>query len=221
MKKTPANLVRLAMLFAVALVVSNVVTAKTVDTHIPFLTSTLSFPGAVFCYAVTFLATDVVGELWGKKEAQTIVWTGLVCQVLACLIIVLTGLLPAADAGVQDAYDVLLGQNAIFVTASLCGYALSQSADVAIFHRVRAWALSKFGEGRKMRWLWNNVSTMTAQALDTVVFIAIAFGVGSGWLFDPSMWPTLAGMMVGQYLVKLALAALDTPLFWLLTREKS
>ena len=54
-------------------------------------------------------------------------------------------------------------------------------------------------------------STMTSQIIDTVVFIGIAFGIGFGWLFDSAMLPQLGAMMVGQYLLKFCLAAIDTP----------
>ena len=60
---------------------------------------------------------------------------------------------------------------------------------------------------------------MTSQIIDTVVFIGIAFGIGFGWLFDAAMLPQLGAMMVGQYLCKFALAALDTPIFYFLTRS--
>ena len=60
---------------------------------------------------------------------------------------------------------------------------------------------------------------MTAQIIDTVLFIGISFGLGFGWLFDPAMLPQLGAMMVGQYLLKFCLAALDTPFFYLLTRK--
>ena len=83
MKKTPEGLLALGMLFAVALVLSNVVAAKVVATAIPFPGGTLAFPGAVFCYAITFLATDVVGEIWGKREARAVVRWGFAAQVLA------------------------------------------------------------------------------------------------------------------------------------------
>ena len=100
-----------AMVFAVALVISNVVTAKTIATGIPLFGSTIALPGAAVCYAITFLMTDVVGEVWGRKEAQAIVYAGFGCQVLATVLIVLTQMLPAVSPDMQHAYDLLLGQN--------------------------------------------------------------------------------------------------------------
>ena len=220
MKKTTTNLMLCAMVFAVALVISNVITAKTVQTGIPLFGSTILVPSAVICYCVTFLMTDVIGEIWGKKEARTVVLGGFACQVLATCLILIGQALPAADAGMQSAYDMLLGQNAVFVVASMMGYLLSQSWDVFVFHKIRDRILANGGTARS-RWIWNNASTMTSQLIDTVVFIGIAFGIGFGWLFDPALIGQLGAMMVGQYLCKLVLAAVDTPVFYFLTRNAS
>lgn len=219
MQKNQKNLMLCAMVFAVSLVISNVVTAKTIQTGIPLFGSTIVLPGAAVCYAITFLMTDVVGEIWGRREAQTIVNWGFACQVLATLLILLTQALPAADPGMQEAYVALLGQNVVFVIGSMTAYLLSQSWDVFIFHRIRNALLARHPQGSGWRWLWNNGSTMTSQVIDTVVFITISFGIGFGWLFDPAMLPQLGAMMVGQYLLKFGLAALDTPLFYLMTRK--
>ena len=143
---------------------------------------------------------------------------GFVCQVIAMCLIIIGHVLPAADPAMQGAYDMLLGQNAVFVIASMTAYLLSQSWDVFIFHRIRNRVLANGGSARS-RWIWNNASTMTSQIIDTVVFIGIAFGIGFGWLFDAAMLPQLGAMMVGQYLCKFVLAALDTPFFYLLTRK--
>lgn len=219
MRKTQKNLLLCGMVFAVSLVIANVVTAKTIQTGIPLFGSTIALPGAAVCYAITFLMTDVVGELWGKKEAKVIVLCGFICQVLATALIILTQKLPAVDAEMQGAYDMLLGQNIVFVIGSMVAYFASQSWDVFIFHKIRERVLGNGGSGG-MRWLWNNASTMTSQIIDTVIFIGIAFGIGFGWLFDAEMLPSLGAMMVGQYVLKFCLAIVDTPFFYLMTRRE-
>ena len=218
MRKTQEGLLALGMLFAVALILSNVVAAKVVATSIPFPGGTLAFPGAVFCYAITFPATDVVGEVWGRREARAVVRWGFAAQLLAAALLLFTQALPAASPEVQGAYRTLLGQNWAFAGASLVAYAISQSWDVFVFHRIRDRVLARHPDGRSRRWIWNNASTMTSQLLDTVVFVGLAFGLGLGWLLDPAMRPALFSLMLGQYLVKIVLAALDTIPFYLLTR---
>lgn len=220
MKKTNSNLIGINMVFVVALVISNVVTAKLFATGINLFGTALTLPGAALCYAITFLATDVIGEIWGKKEANRTVRWGFVGQVLATLLIILTQYLPAADPEAQAAYDRLLGQNWIFVIGSMVAYFASQSWDVFFFHKIRDKFIEKHGSTEGGRWIWNNASTMTSQIIDTVLFIGISFGIGFGWFFDRAMWPSLFAMMLGQYALKFILAALDTPFFYLLTRRK-
>lgn len=219
MKKTISNLIGINMVFVVALVISNVVTAKLFATGITLFGNPLTLPGAALCYAITFLATDVIGEIWGKQEANRTVRWGFVGQVVATLLIILTQYLPAADPEAQFAYERLLGQNWVFVIGSMVAYFASQSWDVYFFHKIRDKYIAKHGESASGRWIWNNASTMTSQIIDTILFIGISFGFGFGWFFDRAMWTTLAGMMIGQYALKFILAALDTPFFYLLTRR--
>lgn len=218
MKKTNNSLILCNMLFAVSLVIANVVTAKTVDTGIPLFGGTIQLPGAAVCYAITFLMTDVIGEIWGKREANVCVRWGFIAQILATALIIFTQKLPAVSSEMQGAYEMLLGQNYIFVIGSLVAYYVSQTWDVWVFHKIRDKYIAKHGSTEGGRWIWNNASTMTSQIFDTVIFIGISFGFGFGWLFDAEMRPALWSMMIGQYILKFILAALDTPIFYLLTR---
>ena len=210
----------LGMVFAVALVLSNVVAAKVVSLALPFGLGRIAFPGAVFCYAITFLATDIAGERWGRATAAAFVRWGFAAQVLAALLLLFTGALPAIDPDVQSAYGRLLGVNWMFAASSLAAYAVSQSADVAVFHRLRGAVLARVPGAHGRRWIWNNLSTMTAQLLDTVVFVGLAFGAGLGWLSTAAGRRDLAALMLGQYAVKVVLAALDTPVFYLFTQRR-
>ena len=220
MKKTNSNLIGINMVFVVSLVISNVVTAKLFRTGLNLFGAPLSLPGAALCYAITFLSTDIIGEIWGKEEANRTVRWGFVGQMVATALIILTQHLPAADPDAQAAYDRLLGQNWIFVIGSMVAYFASQSWDVFFFHKIRNKYISEHGSTAGGRWIWNNCSTMTSQIIDTVLFIGIAFGIGFGWLFNREMWPNLGAMMIGQYGLKFILAALDTPVFYLLTRRR-
>lgn len=220
MKKTNSNLIGINMIFVVSLVISNVVTAKLFRTGINLFGAPLSLPGAALCYAITFLSTDVIGEIWGKEEANRTVRWGFVGQMVATALIILTQHLPAADQEAQAAYDRLLGQNWIFVVGSMVAYFASQTWDVYFFHKIRDNYIAKHGDTKGGRWIWNNGSTMTSQIIDTVLFIGIAFGIGFGWLFKPEMWSSLFAMMIGQYCLKFILAAFDTPFFYLLTRKR-
>lgn len=216
-KKSDSLLHILITIFVVALVISNVVTSKLWATGITLFGVPLTMPGAAVCYALTFLVTDIIGEIWGKKQANKTVLYGFIGQIFSSLLILLTQYLPAASAETQVAYETLLGQSWIFVIGSLVAYYVSQSWDVFIFHKVRDKYIAKHGSTKGGRWIWNNLSTMTSQILDTVIFIGISFGLGFGWFFDVAMLPVLFCMMLGQYVFKALLALLDTPIFYFVT----
>lgn len=219
MKKTSKNLDILRTLFVVSLVISNVVTGKLFYTGLHLFGVTVTLPGAVLCYAITFLVTDVIGEIWGKREADKTVLYGFIGQIVATVLIILTRYIPAADDSMQRAYVQLLGQNYVFVIGSMVAYYASQTWDVYIFHKVRDIFIKKQGTNEN-RWIWNNISTATSQMIDTALFTLLSFGIGLGWLADKEMRKVLAAMVVGQYVYKLLLAVLDTPVFYLLTRDR-
>lgn len=221
MKKTEKNLSLLYVLFVTFLVTANAMASKVFNTG-------LSLPGGIpitltvgaICYPFTFLITDIIGEVWGKKESQKAVLYGFICQIVSTLFIIIARYLPAVDDGVQGAYVTMLGQNWVFVVASLTAFLISQSWDVFIFHKIRDAYINKRGTTRGGRWIWNNASTMTSQLFDSVIYVAIAFGLGFGWFFNKDMRGTLIAMIIGQYVVKVVIAALDTPFFYLFTNKK-
>ena len=85
MKKTDKNYSILLTLFVISIVIANVVGARTITTGIHLGPITLSTSGGAITYAVTFLCTDIVGEIWGRKKAQSMVFFGFVGQIFAPL----------------------------------------------------------------------------------------------------------------------------------------
>ena len=207
MRKTEKNLMLVNAIFLTSLLVANVVSSKIVSFW------GLTVPAAIVAYPLTFLMTDVIGEIWGKEEANKTVKLGFICQMVSLVLIGGAILLPVAPfADNQAQFTAILGSSFRVVFASMVGYLVSQSWDVWIFHKVRNWYIKKHGTTKGGRWIWNNASTMTSQIIDTAIFITIAFaGV------VPNMW----SMILSQYLVKFVYALLDTPFFYLLTRKRS
>lgn len=201
MKKTERNLILLNCIFIVGLVISNIVAAKVISFW------GLVAPAAIVIYPITFLITDIVGELWGREEANRTVRLGLICQVFSLLLIAAAIALPVAPfADNQAAFVAILGNTFRMVLASLAAYIAAQSWDVFVFHRLKEHkALGKH------KWLRNNASTMTSQMIDTAIFITIGFyGV------VPNIWV----MVISQYIIKFVFALLDTPIFYALTRKR-
>ena len=197
MQKTDKNLLILNGIFITSLLIANVVSAKIVTF------GGLVIPAAIVAYPLTFLMTDVIGEIWGKEQANQSVKLGFICQIISLVLIGLSILLPVAPfADNQAEFKGIMAQSFRVVAASLVAYYCSQSWDVWVFHKIR-----EKGTGNK--WLRNNLSTMTSQIIDTAIFITIAF-IGT----VPNIW-----VMIGsQYLIKCIYALLDTIPFYYLTR---
>ncbi len=204
MRQTNWNLAVLLAIMVAAVISSNVAAERLIDIGIG------QVPGGILCFAVTFLVSDVINEIWGKDTATKAVLLSIVAQISATVLFVITGLLPCKDAMVDSAYDKLLGCSVWFTLGGLIGYAVAQFLDVLIFQKLRE-------KQSRMKWLRNNVSTIVSQAVDSIIFLFIGFGIGNGWLWNGNA-VMLCQMFGLQVLAKFVLAVLDTPLFYYLTR---
>lgn len=199
MKKTEQNLQILIGIFVVSLIVANIISAKIVSF------CGLVIPAAIVAYPLTFLITDIIGEIWGKDMANRTVKIGFICQLVSIVLIGLSILLPVAPfADNQAEFVGIMKSSFRVVAASLVAYLVSQSWDVWLFHKLKEKCNGKY------KWLRNNASTLTSQMIDTAIFITIAFlGV------VPNIWV----MILSQYLIKAFYALFDTIPFYLLTKN--
>ncbi|KGP71418.1 queuosine precursor transporter [Pontibacillus yanchengensis] len=193
-------LMYLNALFVGLLILSNILGVKL------FSVGGFVLPAAVIVYVVTYLVTDVIGEVYGREAASKTVKAGFVTQVVAMLFILVAIALPSAPFFEQQAeFQSILGGSFRVMLASLASYLVSQHTDVAIFHKL------KQKHGANKLWLRNNVSTMTSQLLDTVVFISIAF-------YGTVPMSALLAMIGTQYAFKWMVAIIDTPIAYALVK---
>ena len=146
------------------LLLCNIQVLKTVELF--GLTTTL---GNVL-YASVFLATDLLSEFYGKKEARKGVLLGFVALVMMVAYMqIALYFKPAPDDFAQPHLAALFGFLPRIALASMVAYLISQIHDVWAFHAI------KERTGNKLLWLRNNASTMVSQLLDSVIFCVIAF----------------------------------------------
>ena len=203
----PVPRLGLVALFVTALVTSQVTAAKLVGVELPFALplagETLLVPAAAFAYAVTFFGSDCYAELYGRQAATQLVNVAFLMNFVLLGLVWLAIAAPVfapASAVDQAAFSQVLGASTGIVAGSLLAYLVSQNWDVFVFHRIRAYT-----DGDRL-WLRNLGSTLTSQFIDTLIFITVAFVVFQG--LPPG---EAAGLVVGQYLVKVGVAVLDTP----------
>lgn len=188
-------------IMASLIVVANILAVKLV-TFGPFVV-----PAGVLVFSVTFLITDLLSEIWGKKYARIAIWSGMIASVfmmLSALIAINWSIAPFM-ADFQGSYEAVLGFTPRLVIASIIAYLISQHHDVWSFH----WWKKKT-KGKHL-WLRNNASTLVSQALDSSIFASIAF-----WGITP-IWP----IIIGNFVVKAIIALVDTPfMYWVLAITK-
>jgi len=190
-----------------ALFVTFVVLTNTVGVKL-FTLAGVTLPVSIIWYPLTFLVTDIVSEVYGARRARYLVITGFAMSLLL-LGFTLAGIaLPAASFYALDReYAQIFGPIWRLLFASMAAYLLAQLVDVQLFH---FW--KRVTRGRHL-WLRNNASTMVSQLVDSftvnMIFLYKNPAVFQGTLGD------LLGIILGVYVVKVLIAAADTPLCYL------
>ena len=159
----------------------------------------LFVPAGVLAYSITFVCTDVISEIWGKERAKQTVLGGFIALVCVLLLIQLSLIWPKAPFWTNETgFESVLGSTSRIIIASFIAYLISQYHDVWAFH------LWKRVTNNRHLWLRNNLSTVVSQFLDSLIFISIAF------YGQMPIWP----MIIGQWVIKCIIAALDTPVVY-------
>ncbi len=161
----------------------------------------------IFAYPLTFLMTDAIGEVYGKKKAMQVVYAALLAQILVLLLTWISVVLPPADRYAFNAeYTTIFGGSIRMIIASLIAFMAAQLHDVWAFEFWR-----KKTNGKHL-WLRNNASTFVSQAIDTLLFMFIAFyGIS-----DKFTVPFILELSLTYWGLKLVFAALDTPFVYAL-----
>ena len=200
--------VTFAALFVTCLLTANIMAAKLISVGGVVLTA------GIVVFPVSYIVGDVLTEVWGYAAARRVIWLGFACNALMVAAIWLGGEIPSAPFWKGGAaYTEILGQTPRILLASFVAYLFGEFAN--------SYVLAKMKIVTRGRWLWTRTigSTVVAQALDTTVFVALAFGgaVPAG---------ALTGIMAGQWIAKVLYEAAATPLTyaavaWLKASERT
>lgn len=185
-------------LFAGLLVIASVLAVKVTGA------GGVMMPAGFLAYSITFLITDLTSEVFGKAAAKRVVLGGFIALAFSTLMVFIANTLPwheyLKEKPVVAGFANVMSQNYRIVLGSLVAFLVSQFHDVWAYHLLR-----KKTHGKHL-WLRNTLSTSVSQLIDTTIFISIAFaGVFPKWYL----------MIPAQYVVKVAIAVLDTPFVYL------
>ena len=184
------------------------------------LTIPMPLAVGVLPYPLTFLCTDFISEIYGRRRANFVVWVGFALNLWLVVILWVGGLLPGFDQPVPDASGRLpvffeVRQLALgAVTASMIAYLVAQLVDVQVFH---FWKNLTHG---KHLWLRNHGSTLVSQFVDSFAVITITHFYARGLPVDESapIWPQLWTFIFTAYVFKATVALVDTVPFYLGSR---
>ena len=186
--------VSVAALFVTCLLTANILAPKLI------LVFGFAVTVGVIVFPLSYVVGDVLTEVWGYAVARRVIWIGFACNAFMAAALWLGGLVPPAPFWTgQAAWEQTFAQTPRIVVASFVAYLVGEFANSFVLARMK---VATHG-----RWLWMRTigSTLVGQALDTAVFITVAFaGVLPGGV--------LASLVLGQWLVKVLYESVATPL---------
>jgi queuosine precursor transporter len=196
----------LAGIFIASLVACNLIFQK-FFTWSPFGIYTFEISVGIIPYPVTFLVTDIISEIYGRKKANQVVTAGLVTSIFVFLIIMLSIQAEATNWSPvnNEIFSKVFGLTGISVGASMAAYLIAQYIDIRIFH---FWKNLTHG---KHLWLRNNGSTILSQLVDTATVLLLLSSAGA------IGWEKFGTLLLNGFLFKVLVALFDTPFFYLFT----
>ena len=192
----------LAALFVATLVVCNLIANKFVTVDLGFHTFVIS--AGVLPYPLTFLITDLLSEIYGRKRTSQVVYSGFFALALVLFVLYLGHSFDAIENSPinNEQFDEVFANSWRVICSSMIAYLVAQLVDVRLFH---FW--KKLTYGRHL-WLRNNASTVLSQGVDTSLVVIVLFaGVES--------FNTILQYIISGWLFKILCAFVDTPLFYL------
>jgi uncharacterized integral membrane protein (TIGR00697 family) len=196
----------LAGVFIASLVACNLIFQK-FFTWSPFGIYTFEISVGIIPYPITFLVTDIISEVYGRKKANQVVTAGLITSVFVFLIIMLAVKVEATPWSPvsNETFSKVFGLTGISVGASMAAYLIAQYIDIRIFH---FW--KKLTNGKHL-WLRNNGSTILSQLVDTATVLLLLSSAGA------ISWDKFWALLLNGFLFKVIVALFDTPFFYLST----
>lgn len=192
---------------ALSVIGANIQVTKTVE----LLGFTTSLGNAM--YTGIYLATDLLNEKYGAKEARRSVWTGFFIMLAFTVTMQLALMVqPHETDWAQQPLQEIFGIMPALLLVSFTAFLISQQLDVSIYQ----WIKKKL-PGRNYLWVRNNGSTIISQLVDTAIFTFLMTDIFSWGIFPREV---AFSIFVSSYLIKVLVSTLDTPFIYFMTKTK-
>jgi hypothetical protein len=193
MQKSFKHIDSITALFVAVILISNVASTKILDL------GWFVFDGGTLLFPVSYIFGDILTEVYGYKRSRKVIWLGFFSAFLMSATFMVVGKLPAAgEWQLQEAYDAILGLTPRIVVASLIAFLAGEFSNSYVLAKLKI-----LTEGRHL-WIRTIGSTAVGQAVDTMLFVGVAFwGIHSGGL--------LVSIIISNYVFKCGIEAALTP----------
>lgn len=159
-------------------------------------------------FASTFLVTDIISELYGKKDAKRAVNIGIVTSIIFIVFsqwwLLYT---PSENDFAMGAMKTIFSNTPRLMITSMVVYAIVQQFDVWAYHKWWELTEKKSGDSKKYLWVRNNGSTLVSQFLNDLLF---TFGAFWG-VYDLK---TLISIVLSSYVIFIVTSLADTPFIY-------
>ncbi len=200
---------------AIAIILANIQVLKVIN--FPFFPEPMAL-GTILFISI-FLCTDILNEYFDKKSATKCLYLGISAYLFSTILMFLTISLKPIDPSLNEAwawsFDMHKAIQTIFlpqfpiITASIFAFFLSQKIDIFIFSYLKNKDNSKL-------WFRNNVSTITSQFVDNLIFSILAFNLLSS---NPvPIIDLIVSYGIGIYIIRIVLSIFDTFFIYLAKR---
>jgi len=167
------------------------------------------FTAGVVPIAVAYLVSDIAVEKYGKEFGHKLVWAGVAALLTVIAVTQAVVYLPG-DSVVNEVFAGSLP----ILTASVTTIVVAQHADVWLFAAIR--------ERFPYRPTRNIGSTTLSQLLDTALFTVLAFSILPLVLGGTRLPVATMGTIIAtEWVIKTAIAVIDTPVFIAATNERN
>ncbi len=197
-------------LFVLFITMSQILAAKIGDFTV--FNYQITAPVAVLIFPFTFQITDMVNENFGQKATHRMIFIAFITQIFMAIFIWFSIEVPTAPfwgfdwasdpVEAQQFWLNFFGSTIRITIASWISFIITENLDAILFAKLKKWT-----KGKNL-WIRNVFSDIPTLALDSVLFISIAFG----GVFDLNV---ILLMIWGQLLTKWFFGIIDTPFMYL------
>lgn len=193
-------------LFTASLIISNILDSKL------FQIGGMVFPTGIILFPIVYVFGDIFTEVYGYAQSRKAIWAGFLSLLLLVISLSVARVLPAADFWKnQDAFNLILGKVPRIVVASITAYFIGEFVNSYVLAKLK---VKQNGTNMASRFI---LSTVVGQALDTIVFITIAF---AGTMTIQQMSNIFLSAWVFKVLWEIAALPISLPLVKWLKKEE-